>query len=229
MQRLQFNFAQTGQRAGVHPAQVVGDLGQADRRGLQLAGQRHGDILRADMGEEILRRRKGQAGVLAQCLIEARGKVGVGVDAGTHGSAALGQALQAGLQLAQVVDVLLDLVSPGVQALAHAHRHGVHQVGAAGFDVLVDAGGLAAGDADQMLQRRQQLLGQFHGGADVDAGGDDVVAALAAVDVVIGADRLAVTAGGQGGEDFVGIHVGAGTGAGLKDIDRKMRHEIGGQ
>ena len=65
-------------------------------------------------------------------------------------------------------------------------------------------------------------------GADVDAGGDGVVAALAAVDVIVRVDGLAALAAGEGGEHFVGVHVGTGAGAGLKHIDRKVLHVITG-
>ncbi len=58
-------------------------------------------------------------------------------------------------------------------------------------------------------------------------GGDYVVARLAVVDVVVGmhrsrADLFAEKLCGAVGDHFIGIHVGAGAGAGLVDIEHKL-------
>ncbi|MNG94868.1 hypothetical protein D3C79_538870 [compost metagenome] len=92
---MQLDFTQPGQRARVHPAQVVGDLHQRHGGSLELAGHRHGGVLRADQGEQVLPRDKFDAGQRGQLLAEARGEFRVGIDASTYGSAALGQRLQA--------------------------------------------------------------------------------------------------------------------------------------
>ncbi len=54
------------------------------------------------------------------------------------------------------------------------------------------------------------------GGGEVDSGGEDVVAGLAAIDVVVGMRA------GEAGDDLVGVHVGGGAAAGLVDVQREM-------
>ncbi|MNY01482.1 hypothetical protein D3C86_1340150 [compost metagenome] len=150
----------------------------------------------------------------------------MGVDTRAHRRAALSQGLQAWLQVLQMADVGLELLRPTVEHLAHAHRHGVHQVRTPGFDVVMNLLGLALDDLHQMRQRRQQLFMERQCCADVNGGRDDVVAALPAVDVIVGVHRLAQQAAGQRGDHFVGVHVRAGTGTGLEHIHREVLHEI---
>ncbi|MFO0768317.1 MAG: hypothetical protein U0231_16380 [Nitrospiraceae bacterium] len=62
---------------------------------------------------------------------------------------------------------------------------------------------------------------------DVDGGRDHVIARLSQVHMVIGMDELAASRtaqqlGSPVGNDFVGIHVRGGAGAGLKNIHRKL-------
>ena len=63
----------------------------------------------------------------------------------------------------------------------------------------------------------------------MDSSRNDVVAALAAIDVIIGVDRVTEEATGQGSDHLVGIHVRAGTRTGLVDIHRKMLDEVASQ
>ncbi|MNV13870.1 hypothetical protein D3C71_1045320 [compost metagenome] len=148
------------------------------------------------------------------------------IDASTHCRAALGQRLQAWLQALQKDDVGLELLRPAIEDLAHAHRHGVHQVSAAGFDMVMHFLSLALDHLHQTGQGRQQLLVQCQRRADVDGGRNDVVAALAAVDVIVRVHRFAEQTAGQGGDHFVGVHVGTGAGTGLEDVHREVLHEI---
>jgi len=128
-----------------------------------------------------------------------------------------------------MVDIGLELLRPAIEHLAHAYRHGVHQMGAPGFDIGVNFDRLALDNLHQMAQRRQQLLVQAQCSADMDGGRDNVVAALPAVDVIVGVHRLAQQPRGQGGNHFIGIHVGTGARAGLENIHRKVLHIIAGQ
>src|SRR5471030_1328973 len=130
------------------------------------------------------------------------------------------------VRMRQVADIGLELLRPTVEHLTHAHRHGIHQVSAAGFDVMMNLLGLVLDHLHQMHQRRQQLLVQRQCGTDVDGGRNDVVAALAAVDVIVGVHRLAEQSAGQGGDHFVGVHVGAGARASLEDIHREVLHKV---
>jgi len=49
----QFDLADAGERAGVHPAQVVGDLHQRAREGVELAGEFDAGVLRGDAFEQV--------------------------------------------------------------------------------------------------------------------------------------------------------------------------------
>ncbi|MCY1525983.1 hypothetical protein D9M68_609840 [compost metagenome] len=191
-----------------------------------MPGQRDGGVLRADQGEEI---RTGHELLAGQCIefhAETFGETQMGVDPRANRRPSLRQPLQARQQRTQMQDVGLDLLGPTIQHLAHAHRHGIHQVGTPGFHIGLHLQRLVAENGEQVTQRRQQLPAQFDNGTDMDGGGNDVVAALPAIDVVVGADLVAENAAGQGGDHFVGIHVGTGAGAGLEHIDREMLHEV---
>ncbi len=80
----------------------------------------------------------------------------------------------------------------------------------------------------QFRQRRnERALDAFQRG-QVDGGGNDVVARLAAVDVIVGMDQFfaalaAEQFDGAIGDDLVGVHVGRGAGAGLENIEHKFR------
>ena len=139
------------------------------------------------------------------------------------------QGLQARQQRLDVFDIGANLLSPAIEYLAHAYRHGVHQVRAAGLDERMYFIGLALDHLHQMRQRWQQLFMQRQRGTHVDGGRNDVVAALPAVDVIVGVDLVAEYAAGQGCDHFVGVHVGAGAGTGLKYIYREVRHVVAAQ
>ena len=49
-----------------------------------------------------------------------------------------------------------------------------------------------------------------------------VVTALAHVDMIVGADRLPTAARGQGGDNLVGVHVGACAGASLDGTAERL-------
>ncbi|MCY1429728.1 hypothetical protein D9M71_456580 [compost metagenome] len=80
-----------------------------------------------------------------------------------------------------------------------------------------------------MIQCRQQTLLQLQRGADVDGRGNDVVAALPAVDLVVGVDRATQATAGEGRHHLVGVHVRAGARAGLEHIDREVLQAVLGQ
>ncbi len=102
LQGFQFDFAEAGQRAGVHPAQVVGDFHQRHSGGFELAGDGDGGVLRADQREQILARGELHVGQLAQLTTETRGELRMCVDPGADRRAALRQGLQAWQQILQM-------------------------------------------------------------------------------------------------------------------------------
>ena len=56
--------------------------------------------------------------------------------------------------------------------------------------------------------------------------GNAVVTALTSIHMIVRADRFLQCAGGQRGQHFVGIHIGAGAGTGLKYVQRKVLHHV---
>src|SRR5277367_3039237 len=83
-----------------------------------------------------------------------------------------------------------------------------------------------------MRESGEQIFLDAHGGGDVHGGGDHVVGALLHVDVIVGMDGVfaaAFTGGelvGAAGDDLVGVHVGAGAGAGLENVDDELGVEL---
>lgn len=81
-------------------------------------------------------------------------------------------------------------------------------------------------------QGREQVVLKLEDGSDVHDGWEGVIGGGAAVDVVVGVDGLlaallaAQDLDGAVGDDFVGVHVGLGAGAGLPDDEREVVHEL---
>lgn len=62
---------------------------------------------------------------------------------------------------------LSHLLRPATEHLAHAYRHRIHQVGAAGLHIGMHFAGLALDSLLQVAQRRQQAFADLEGGTDV--------------------------------------------------------------
>ena len=95
-------------------------------------------------------------------------------------------------------------------------------MGASGLDDPVELARLALERRSEVRQRRQEVTFDRHQSRDVQRGRDHVVAALAEVDVVVRVDLLSQQLAGAVGDHLVGIHVGAGSAAGLKHVDGKL-------
>ncbi len=153
---------------------------------------------------------------------------GVGVQAGAGGRAADAQPAQPLGRLADLVRVALDGPRIGPELLPQPHGYGVLQVCPAALDDAVELGRLGPQPLGQPRQRRQHLI-QSPQRAEADGGRDGVVGRLGHVDVVIGADRLALRVQteaeqlvGPVGDDLVKVHVVAGSGPGLDGIDDEL-------
>ena len=225
---------QPGARAGAHPAQVVGDLVEADRHGSQLARCLDQPVLRALCLEVVARLRQRQAGALRQHRDRPRGEARRHVDAGADRGAAEGQLRQPGQGGRQALDAGADLGRVAAELLAQRDRRGVHEVRPAGLHHARELVALGLQRLRQMLQCGKEVVDQAGRGGQVDAGREDVVARLAGVDVVVGMDGPSQSLRRQRGDHLVGVHVAAGARAGLKHVDREMviqlarRHLLGG-
>ncbi len=114
------------------------------------------------------------------------------------------------------------LAAPGAHLLRNKDWQRIHQVRSARLDLV---SGLLRPGCDRLCEGckpRQQHVAQLERGSNMDGGGDHVVAALAAVDVVVRVNRRAKALAGKSRNDFVDVHVRAGAGARLHDADRKL-------
>ena len=146
----------------------------------------------------------------------------MGVDTGADRGAAQRQfsyPTQAGVH---PVDALAHLGRPAAHLLAHAHRHGVHEVRASGLDHIVHGGGFGDDGVVQVLEAGDERLFRLQVRGYVDRRGNDIVRRLAHVDVVVRVHLAAQGLCRQRGDDLVGVHIGAGAGAGLEDVDGEM-------
>ena len=122
----------------------------------------------------------------------------------------------------QAMNATLDLRRPAGQFLAQGQRHRIHQVGPACLDDFRQLLRAAVDGGLQVLERGAKLVLPGNGRRDLDGGRDDVVRALAEVDVVVGVHGLAQLARGQRCDDLVGIHVAGRTRPGLEQVDREL-------
>ncbi len=93
---------------------------------------------------------------------------------------------------------------------------------AAGLDDPCEVALPGAQHLGQVLERWHELAAHRECGAHMDGGRNHIVAALAHVDMVIGMHRAAEPPARQRRDDLVGIHVAAGSRAGLKDVDGEL-------
>ena len=153
----------------------------------------------------------------------------MGVDTGADRCRAQCEPLQAWRNRREAERRVLYLRLPGVHLLADRDGQGIHQVRAPRLYVIADLGRLVGDRARELGERRQQRVAQLERCREVDRGRDDVVAALATIDMVIRVHGAAEPGGRQAGDHLVGIHVRAGAGAGLHDADRELVGMLSGR
>ena len=189
----------------------------------ELAGQFHGIVLRGQPLELVGRAFEARAGGGGQRLRDARAEAGIGIDAGADSGTAQRQPAH---PLERVLDARLcrcQLRRPRREFLAEGQRHGIHQMGPAGLHHLAQRPAPRIDGLAQVPDGRHQIFDRGKLGRHPDRRGDDVVGALAEVDVVVRVHLRFPCARSEGGDDLVGVHVGRRAGAGLVDIDREMR------
>ena len=125
------DLAQPGARTGAHPAQVVGDLEEADRHRPQLARCLDEAVLGALRLEVVARLGQRQAGALGQHRDGAVRETGRHVDAGADRGPAERQLRQPGQGGLQALDACPHLGGIAAELLAQRDRRGVHEVGSA--------------------------------------------------------------------------------------------------
>ena len=143
------------------------------------------------------------------------GCIGVGSMGSGHVRGWLGQ------EDVQLVAVC-DLRPPAVEFLPEGHGHRIHQVGTTGLYDLPEFIGFRLESLCQVIERREQLIMDRNGRADMYTARNHIVAALAHVDVVIGMDVVAEFLGCDMGDHLIRIHVRARPGTGLEYVNGKM-------
>ena len=146
----------------------------------------------------------------------------MGVETGPDGSAAERDLTEAREGVLDAGDALAHLGRVTRELLAESDGHGIHPVGAARLDHVVELGGLGLERASERLHRRQQVVDGAVEGGEVHGRREDVVRRLAHVDVVVRMDALA----GETRDHLVGVHVRARAGACLEDVDRELVVEL---
>ncbi|KAI6752933.1 hypothetical protein HG531_005102 [Fusarium graminearum] len=135
------------------------------------------------------------------------------------------------------VDASTDSVELGNvtgELLGESERSGVLKVSTADLDDLLglELVDLLLDSVAQAAESRQELAFNVEDSSNVHDGRKSVVGGSAAVDVVIGVDRLLAAHGtaknlnGTVGDDLVGVHVGLSTGASLPDDEREVVDEL---
>ncbi len=151
-----------------------------------------------------------------------------GVETSAHCGAALRQFVNGGQGMSNRLFGDIQLGHEGRQLLAKGHGGCIHHVGAPGFNQLTIACRLFSDAARQLGDGGQQIVLDCSRNGDVHGGGEAIVGALCAVDVVVGVHRaLAATCSagqfiGAPGNDLVDVHVALGAAARLPDHQRKL-------
>ena len=216
------DLGQPGGRPAGQPAQVVADLGEADRDRPQHAAQLDEGVAAAlglevvaRLGERLAasarraprsRRRRSPAGV----LMPVPTAVPPSGSSRTRGSTASSRS-RASASVAAYPPSSWPSIT-GVASIRWVRPD---------FTSPENSSALARRLSCEDGERGLQVLDDRLRGGDVDRRREGVVARLAGVDVVVGVD-VGAGAGGEAGEHLVHVHVGAGARAGLEDVDREV-------
>ena len=157
--------------------------------------------------------------LLGNQSVESLGSIQTGTDCGAA-QCQFKQRLNGELQK---LHVTLQAGAPAADFLAELNGGSILQMGASALnDALVLLLQTEEG-SDQHLGCGDQLVFQRDHGRDVHSGGEGVVGGLAHVDVIIGMQQLlACDLIAAVGDDFVCVHIGLGTGAGLPNNQREV-------
>jgi len=122
---------------------------------------------------------------------------------------------------------VFDLARVTAEFLAEADGRGVLQVRATDLQDVAEGLGFGEQCRVKLVQRGDELMDDGVESRKMNSGGDDVVAGLAAVDVVVGmngfiAALAAEEFDGAIGDDLIRVHVRGGAGAGLENIHDEL-------
>ena len=180
-------------RAGAEPANVVGDLHEAYRDGLQFPARFDQRILRGLRFKVVRRFCKGAAGLFRHDRHHLGRELRMAIEPGADGGATERHFAEGLLRVLDSLNTEFNL--PGIPAefLAQSHRRGILQMGAPDLDDLVELVGFAGERVVQAGEGRNELLLHHLPGSDVNRRGDHIVAGLAQIDVVVRMHQLAAS------------------------------------
>ena len=112
----------------------------------------------------------------------------------------------------------LHLRRVAAELLPERHRHGIHQVGAAGLDDVGELRRLGLERGPQPVHRGQKVVRDLVERREMDGRREDVVGGLTHVHVVVGVGAFA----GDVREHLVRVHVRGGARPGLEDVDGEL-------
>ena len=143
------------------------------------------------------------------------------VETAADRGASQGQTEQAGQDIHQAFPAFIDLHGPGLHLVLQVDGQGIHQMGPAGLQC---SGLFLPFPTDRRRQtgqgRVEAILQPFRRG-EMQGGRDDVVAALAEVDLIVRREDDPVSPG-DAADHLIDVHIGAGPRSGLEDRNRKM-------
>ena len=171
----------------------------------------------------------GQLGDLrGDTLVESLECVQTGADSSTT----LGEVADVRNAALNALNVAVKLGNVAGELLTESERGSILQVGTTNFDDLVEFFNLHLEGVAQASQRGQQSALQLNNSGNVHGGGEGVVGRGRHVDVVVGVDGLLSSHGASQDlnrtvrDDFVGVHVGLGTGTSLPDNEREVVQQL---
>ena len=227
-------LAQATAGAGAQVANVLGDFEEGAREGVERAGALHEGVVGGEGFEFVGRGGEGGAGHFGDLGRDGAVEAGEGVEAGADGGAALSQETQVGEGGFDAGEGVGELGGVGGEFLAEGERGGVLEVGAADFDDGGEVEGFLVQGVAEVEEGGEEGLGQFEHGGDVHHCWEGVVGAGGHVDVVVGVHGGFAAFGtteeldGAVGDDFVGVHVGLRSGAGLPDYEGEVVDQVEG-
>ena len=223
----QADFAKARARTGIQQAEIVTDFRELHGNAFQHTGKRDEGAGIGGRLDQVASRHEFDAGDGGEMADYRFGIVLWRVDAGADGGATeIDLAQQIG-EFAQAVDVLAHHDGEGAEFGTQTHGHGIHELGAPHLDHVVEFDGLQQQSLFQRLLAGDQFRATAQNG-EPHGGGIDIVGRLRQVHMVVGIDggivaaRPAQKLQRDVGDDFVGIHVGGGTGPALQHVDHEL-------
>ena len=228
----QLQLTKTAAGTGAEETDVLGDLEEGGGESVELAVGLDNGVVGGKGLELVGGSDELVAGHLGDLSGDVLGEALEGVDTCSNGCSSLSQHPEAGQRRLDALDAVVKLCDVARELLAEGQGCGILQVCAANLDELLPLVALLLQGVAQAGEGGEERLLEVEDGGDVHDGREGVVGGGRHVDVVVGVDRLLGAHGaaedlnGAVRDDFVGVHVGLGAGAGLPDDEGEVVDEL---